>query len=82
MSLADGTAWEKEHPVVLTDYPKSKHISAHMRGVETEELLEILKRLFHGMMSVEMIEAGGYVIEYDYRQIQEELAFRNVRYEL
>ncbi len=68
--------------IILTDWPKPKHIEAHYRGVETETLLKWLRYLYHGMMVSGSEEAGGYSIHYDDKGVTNELGFRNVRYEL
>ena len=64
--------------IVLTDYPKLKHIRANYRGLETKKLLEKHKEMFHIMMSSTFEVAGGYAIGYDTEGIERELAFRNV----
>jgi hypothetical protein len=35
--------------------------------------------LFDGMMCLEVEEAGGYVISYDYKEVDKELQFRGVK---
>lgn len=67
--------------IILTDWPKPKHIEAHYRGVETVELIRIRKQIFHQMMTFDVKTAGGYVILFDYRQIEKELNFRNIQLE-
>lgn len=67
--------------IVLTDWPKTKHIYAHLRGVETEKLLELRKQLFHLMMMSRTEMAGGYAITYCADEIEEELKFRKVKLE-
>ena len=62
--------------IILTDYPKAKHIEANYRGVETEELVKIKDRMFHCMMMCEFIEAGGYIIRYDSNGVEAELKWR------
>lgn len=65
--------------IILTDYPKTKHIEAHYRGVETKKLVKWLKQLFHTMMVYSSEEAAGYVISYNYKDIQAELDYRGAR---
>lgn len=62
--------------IILTDYPKLKHISANLRGVATEKLLKLRDQLFSTMMSFTDEEAGGYAIFYDAIEIVKELEFR------
>jgi len=69
---------ERPTKIILTDWPKPKLIEAHLRGVETEELIEKFKEMYHLMMGFTCEEAGGYVIEYTPEGIKEELKFRNV----
>jgi hypothetical protein len=69
---------ERPTKIILTDWPKPKLIEAHLRGVETEELIEKLKWMYHFMMCFTTDRAGGYVIEYTPEGIKEELKFRNV----
>jgi hypothetical protein len=62
--------------IVLTDWPKTKHLDANYRGVETEKLLKWRDELFHLMMVSGAEEAGGYTVHYEPKGIDEELAFR------
>lgn len=64
--------------IILTDWPKTKCINANMRGVETETLQKINIEMFHFMMCSHDEEAGGYIIRYDHRAVEEELKFRKV----
>lgn len=64
--------------IILTDYPKSKLIKAHLRGCETEFLEKILKQMFHLMMSFYVEQAGGYSIEYNYEDVKKELKWRGI----
>jgi hypothetical protein len=64
--------------IILTDYPKAKHIEAHYRGISTERLLEILEGNFSMMMDYTNEEQGGYYIEYRNEGIEAELKFRKV----
>lgn len=70
---------EKSSKIVLTDWPKYKHIRANCRGMETPELLKILDSIFHMMMCSWSSEAvGGWIVEYYPEDIKEELKFRKV----
>jgi hypothetical protein len=62
--------------IILTDWPKVKHIEANYRGVETEYLVKIHKDMFHLMMTFHAETAGGYGIEYGYKEVAAELNFR------
>lgn len=64
--------------IILTDYPKMKHIDANLRGVSTERLLALDRKLSHTMMLSHDEECGGYIICFDYKAIKEELRFRGV----
>lgn len=64
--------------IILTDYPKVKHIEANYRGMETERLLELRESMFRMMMGYWFEEGGGYVMNIDREEIEEELKFRNV----
>lgn len=64
--------------IILTDYPKVKHIEANYRGMETERLLELRESMFRMMMGYWFEEGGGYVMNIDRKEIEEELKFRNV----
>lgn len=68
--------------IVLTDYPKLKQIDANYRGMETEKLLEVRKTMFHSMMCSWSEEpVGGWVVNYDPKEIEKELDFRKVKRE-
>lgn len=62
--------------IILTDYPKTKSIKANVRGLTTEELHKWDKQLFHLMMCSMSEVAGGYCIEFDYKDIMAELKWR------
>jgi hypothetical protein len=62
--------------VILTDWPKLKHIPANLRGVETEKLLALRDKMFPLMMMGDTEVAGGYAIEFDAHAVEEELKFR------
>lgn len=64
--------------IILTDYPKWKHIDANYRGLTTEHLQKLKKEMFHMMMISVNDEAGGYVINYDADKVEEELKFRGL----
>jgi hypothetical protein len=66
-----------KNKIILTDWPKPRHIEAHYRGVETEKLVKIREQLFHTMMMDYVEEAGGYTILYNNRAIERELSYRN-----
>ncbi len=63
--------------IVLTDWPKFKHMDANYRGMETERLLKLRDELFHLMLDVAE-QAGGWVVHIDPKGIDEELKFRGV----
>ena len=62
--------------IILTDYPKLKGITANVRGMETERLVEIHKELFHTMMTATTETAGGYAVHIEYLDVGKELAYR------
>ena len=62
--------------IILTDWPKTKYIEAHLRGVETKKLQEINQDMFHFMMGSHSEIAGGYCITYYAEKIEAELKFR------
>jgi hypothetical protein len=67
-----------EKKIILTDWPKAQVIDANLRGVEIDELLRLLKQMYHLMMGFTMVSAGGYYIEFDYKKVKEESKFRKV----
>jgi hypothetical protein len=62
--------------IILTDWPKFKYMDANYRGIETEELLDLRKELFHTMMCSTAETAGGWVVSISYEGINDELRFR------
>lgn len=66
--------------IVLTDYPKVRHIDANYRGMETEELLKLLDTMFHLMMPCWTVGevVGGWSIRCDPEGVRKELEFRKV----
>ena len=63
-------------PVILTDYPKSSHIPACYRGLETSRLTVMLSNIETGMMGIYSEYAGGYIIDYTREGITAELKWR------
>lgn len=62
--------------IILTDWPKTRHAKANLRGMETDDLFDKGKNLFHGMMTFGSDFAGGYYLDYTLKEIEEELKFR------
>ena len=70
----------KSSKIILTDWPKYKHVEANYRGMETEELLKLLDKIFHFMMcGWSSGPVGGWVVNYETKGIREELAFRKIK---
>ena len=67
--------------IVLTDYPKTKRIEANYRGIETDVLVEMRKKMFHIMMEWTVEVHGGYAIMFEGKGIERELNYRNVELE-
>jgi hypothetical protein len=66
--------------IVLTDYPKTKFIKAHARGMSTEHLLEIRQKMFHTMMPCISQECFGCIATITVSDIMDELDFRGVEW--
>jgi hypothetical protein len=64
--------------IILTDWPKTKHIDANLRGIDTACLLSLREQLFHSMMQYTAEIAGGYAIIFDSDKIEAELKYRKV----
>lgn len=62
--------------IVLTDWPKTKHVEAHYRGCDTADLHQKHELMFHLMLCSLTEVMGGYAITYEYKAVIEELKFR------
>lgn len=62
--------------IILTDWPKTKYLEAHYRGLDTERLLRLKENMFHTMMTCVSEEAGGYAIHYEADGVDKELKIR------
>jgi hypothetical protein len=67
---------KKLEKIILTDWPKMKHMEANYRGMETEDLLKYRSRIYHLMMMDDSETAGGWVVNINIEGVVDELKFR------
>jgi hypothetical protein len=70
---------EKSSKIILTDWAAARqNVKGNPRGMETDDLLELYKSLYHGMMRYETKEVLGLLVSVSAIDVKKELEYRKV----